>query len=136
MHGLLTYSEAIPPAIRQKFVEIQGPARLNYAEHIGKAFSSGDLLPEMRQSLRFDLDSGIVNYYIVVPSVRDRLQRVLKESRRQHVFKMSFEGKKLIYTQFHRNGRVMIKATYQSSIMITCEMYNDRGKRSIRNIFE
>ena len=128
VHGLLTYSEAIPPAIRQKFVELQGPARLNYAEHIGKAFSSEDLLPGMRQSLRFDLDSGIVNYYIVVPSVPQRFQAP-KKARRHHVFRMSFEGKKLIYTQFHRNGRVMIKATYQSSIMITCEMYNSRGKR-------
>ena len=118
MHGRLTYSEATQPEICQWFSSTQGPARLRYAMAVTGGYVSK----------QFSMESSVVDYHIVVPGVSQRF-RSPTESRRHHVFRLNFEDKKTLYTQYHRNGRVMIKATYYYYLITSCEMFNDRGKQ-------
>lgn len=121
---LITYTGPVPEEFRQQFESMRGSA--NGRTRLLHLTISTDMtwrnLPE----------TNIIDYHIVIDECRYHVFRLLIDNPQmtcecRSVMWGSFRSQ-MTYTQFHRNGNVMIRTSYQRSTITDCQILNARGR--------
>ena len=120
--GVITYTGPPPDHFRygldaathlkgNPYMVLHSSPRLHHMIKFAKVFTH-DPIPTT---------SSCVDYYVTGDNHYSNLRR------RYHVFRLTFDGAKRMYTQYHRNGQSSIVAFFDTYRMTSCRYFNPQG---------
>lgn len=105
---LITYTGLVPEQFRQLFEESRGTTR-------GRSLLLCQIASNYMTGMKLS-KSSVIDYHVLI------------DEHQYHVFRLTLDYPQRTYIQFHRNGNVMIRTSYQGSTIIDCQIFNDRRK--------